>query len=56
MTGGEIAADEIKSIGNTIGGTIRAENVGKISKDHGAEISIRGVRFKRGLLDRLFGK
>ncbi len=56
MTGGEIIVDEIKSIGNTIGGTIRAENVGKISKDLGAAIFIKGVRFKRGLLYRLFGK
>ncbi len=56
MTGGEIIAGEIKSIGNTIGGRIRAEHVGKISKDQGAEIFIRGMRFKRGLLDRLFGK
>ncbi len=56
MTGGEINADETRSIGNTIGGRIRAENVGKISKDQGAEIFIKGVRFKRGLLYRLFGK
>ncbi len=56
MTGGEIIADEIKSIGNTIGGTIRAENVGEILKNQGAKISVRGVRFKRGLLDRLFGR
>ncbi len=56
MTGGEIIADEIRSIGNTIGGTIRAENVGKISKEQGAKIFIKGVRFKRGLLDRLFGR
>ena len=56
MTGGEIIAEEIKSIGNTIGGRIRAENVGKISKDQGAEIFISGRKFKRSLLDRLFGK
>jgi hypothetical protein len=56
MTGGEIIADTIKSIGNTIGGRIRTENVGKISKDQGAEIFISGRKFKRSLLDRLFGK
>ena len=56
MTGGEIIADEIKSIGNTIGGRIRAENAEKISKDQGAEIFISGRKFRRSLLDRLFGK
>lgn len=56
MTGGEIAADEIKSIGNTIGGRISTKKVDKISKDQGAEIFVGGVRFKRSLLDRLFGK
>ena len=56
MTGGEIIADEIKSIGNTIGGRISTEKVGKLSKDQGAEIFIRGVKFKRSLLGRLFGK
>lgn len=56
MTGGEIIADEIKSIGNTIGGRIIAKKVEKISKNQGAEIFINGVRFKRSLLDRLFGK
>lgn len=56
MTGGEIIADEIKSIGNTIGGRINTKKAGKIAKDQGAEILINGVRFKRGLLDRLFGK
>ena len=56
MAGGEIIADDIKSIGNTIGGKITAKKVGSISKTQGAEIFIKGVRFKRGLLDRLFGK
>jgi len=56
MTGGGIVADEIKSIGNTIGGRIITKKVDKISKDQGAEIFIGGVRFKRSLLDRLFGK
>ncbi|MDO9096953.1 MAG: hypothetical protein Q7U60_02370 [Candidatus Methanoperedens sp.] len=56
MTGGEIIADEIKSIGNTIGGRINTKKAGKIAKDQGAEILINGVRFKRSLLDRLFGK
>jgi hypothetical protein len=53
MADGEIIADEIKSIGNTIGGRIAAKNVGRVSKAQGAEIFINGVRFKRGLLDRL---
>lgn len=56
MTGGEIIADEIKSIGNTIGGRINTENAGKISRNQGAAILIRGAKFKRSLLDRLFGK
>lgn len=56
MTGGEIVADEIKSIGNTIGGRIVTKKAGKISKNQGAEIFINGIRFKRSLLERLFGK
>lgn len=56
MTGGEIIADEIKSIGNTIGGRINTKKAGNFAKNQGAEIFIDGVRFKRGLLDRLFGK
>ncbi len=56
MTGGEIVAGGVKSIGNTIGGRISTEKAGKISKEQGAEIFIGGVRFKRSLLDRLFGK
>lgn len=56
MTGGEIIAGENNSIGNTIGGRISAEKAGSISKAQGAEIFIGGVRFKRSLLDRLFGK
>lgn len=56
MTGGEIIADEIKSIGNTIGGRINTEKAGKISRYQGAAIFIRGVKFKRSLLDRLLGK
>ncbi len=56
MTGGEIIAEEIKSIGNTISGKITTKKVDKISKAQGAEIFINGVKFKRGLLDRLFGK
>ncbi len=54
MTGGEIFADEIKSIGNTIGGRINTKNVDKISKSQGAGIFINGVKFKRGLLEKLF--
>lgn len=56
MNGGEIIADEIKSIGNTIKGKIIARQVGKVSKNQGAEIIINGIKFKRGLLDRLLGK
>ena len=56
MAGGEIDADEIKSIGNTIGGKINVKKVHKISKDQGAQIFIKGVRYKRGLLDRLMGR
>lgn len=56
MTGGEIIAEEIKSIGSTIGGRIDTKKADKISKDQGAEVFISGVRFKRSLLDRLFGK
>ena len=56
MTGGEIIADESKSIGNTIGGRINTEKAGKLSRYQGAEIFIRGVKFKRSLLDRLLGK
>ncbi len=54
MIGGEIVADEIKSIGNTIGGKISTKKVDKISKNQGAEIFINGVKYKRGILDRLF--
>ncbi len=56
MTGGEIIAGEIKSIGDTIGGRIITKKAGKIAKKQGAQILINGVIFKRGLLDRLFGK
>jgi len=56
MNGGEIMADEIKSIGNTIKGKIIARQVGKVSKNQGAEIIINGVKFKRSLIDRLLGK
>lgn len=56
MIGGEIIAEEIKSIGNTIGGKINVKKVDKISKSQGAEIFINGRRFKRSLLERLFGK
>lgn len=56
MTGGEIAASEIKGIGNTIGGIIRAEKVEKVSKVQGAEIIIRGEKFRRSFLDRLLGR
>lgn len=56
MAGGEIVADEIKSIGNTIGGRIKAKKVGKISSSQGAEIFINGVRFRRGLIERLLGR
>jgi hypothetical protein len=56
MAGGEIVADEIKSIGNTIGGRITAKKVDSISKAQGAEVYINGVKFKRSLLARLFGK
>ncbi|MCX9080958.1 MAG: hypothetical protein OIN83_02050 [Candidatus Methanoperedens sp.] len=56
MNGGEIIADEIKSIGNTIKGKIVAGQVGKISRNQGAQIFINGVIFKRSFLDRLLGK
>jgi len=56
MAGGEIIADEIKSIGNTIGGKIKAKKVGKISSSQGAEIFINGMRFRRGLIGRLLGR
>ncbi|MCZ7399706.1 MAG: hypothetical protein O8C62_08535 [Candidatus Methanoperedens sp.] len=56
MTGGEIIAGDIKSIGDTIGGRIITKKAGKIAKKQGAQILINGVIFKRGLLDRLFGK
>jgi len=56
MVGGEIIADEIKSIGNTIGGKIYAKKVHRISKDQGAQILIKGVRFKRSFFDRLLGR
>jgi len=56
MNGGEIMADEIKSIGNTIKGKIITRQVGKVSKNQGAEIIINGVKFKRSLIDRLLGK
>ncbi len=56
MAGGEIIVDEIKSIGNTIGGKICAKKVHRISKNQGAQIFIKGVKFKRGLLDRLLSR
>jgi hypothetical protein len=56
MAGGEIIADEIKSIGNTIGGKICAKKVHMISENQGAQIFIKGVRFKRGFFDRLLGR
>lgn len=56
MTGGEIIASEIKSIGNTIGGVIRAEKIGRISKTQGAKIYISDVKYKRSLFDRLLGR
>jgi len=56
MSGGEIIADEITSIGNTIGGKISVNKVDNISKNQGAEIIINGARFKRSLFHRLFGK
>lgn len=56
MVGGEIDADEIKSIGNTLGGKINVKKVHKISKDQGAQIFIKGARYKRGILDRLLGR
>lgn len=55
MAGGEIVAGEVKSIGNTIGGRISTEKAGSISKEQGAEIFTGGKKFKRSLLDRLFG-
>ncbi len=55
MNGGEIIADEIKSIGNTLKGKIMVKQVGKISKNQGAQIFINGVKFKRSFLDRLLG-
>jgi len=56
MAGGEIIVDEIKSIGNTIGGKICAKKVGRISKNQGAQILIKGVKFKRSFLDNLLGR
>jgi hypothetical protein len=56
MVGGEIIADKIKSIGETIGGKIITKNAEKIAKKQGAQIFINGVIFKRRLVDRLFGK
>ncbi len=56
MAGGEIDADEIKSIGNTIGGRINVKKVHHISKDQGAEIFIKGKKFKHGFLGGLLGK
>ncbi len=55
MIGGEINADEIKSIGNTIHGRITTRSAGNISKNQGAEIIINGKRYKRDLHDRLLG-
>lgn len=56
MGGGEIVADEIKSIGNTIGGRITAKKVGKISNNQGAELIIKGKKYRRGILDNLLGR
>ncbi len=56
IAGGEIIADEIKSIGDTISGRITTKKVDKIAKTQGAQIFVNGVMFKRSLLDRLFGK
>ena len=56
MVGGEIIVDEIKSIGNTIGGKICTKKVQRISKNQGALIFIKGVKFKRSFLDRLLGR
>ncbi len=55
MAEGEIIAEEIKGIGSTTGGRISTNKAGRISKAQGAKIFISGVRFKRSLLDRLFG-
>ncbi len=55
MADGEIVADEIKSIGNTIGGKIHANKVHKISKEQGAEIFIKGKKYGRGILSKLLG-
>ena len=55
MTDGEIVADEIQSIGNTIGGKIHANKVHKISKDQGAEIYIKGKKYGQGILSKLLG-
>lgn len=56
MTGGEIIADNISSIGSTIGGRISTKNVNIIAKNQGADIYIGGVKFKRRLIDRLLGR
>ncbi len=56
MAGGEIIADEIKSIGNTIKGRINTKKVDNISKSQGADIFINGVKYKRGLLEKLLGR
>ena len=56
MAGGEIVADEVKSIGNTLGGKIYTKKVGKVAKAQRAEIFVNGVKFRRGLIDRLLGR
>ncbi len=56
MAGGEIITDEIKSIGNTIGGKISAVKVDKISKIQGALVFINNRKFRRGFLDKLLGR
>ena len=55
MMGGEITAGEIKSIGSTIDGKISTEKADNISKHQGAKIIIKGVRYKRSILDRILG-
>jgi hypothetical protein len=56
MTGGEITAKEIKSIGSTIGGKISTEKADKISRYQGAEIIVKGARYKHSFIERILGK
>jgi glutamate synthase domain-containing protein 3 len=52
MTGGEIEAERIESLGNTLGGVIRAKEIGKMDKNQGAEIYIEGKKYRKGFFSR----